>query len=58
MYLHCAAGVRVHRAAPLLEGMGFLDVVPLSEGFGELASIGFAEPVFGGDADNSRDAPW
>lgn len=40
-YLHCAAGIRVHSAAPLLEGMGFERVVPLQEGFGALASLGF-----------------
>ena len=40
-YVHCAAGVRVHRAAPTLEAMGFERVVPLSEGFATLASLGF-----------------
>ena len=40
-YVHCAAGVRVHRAAPTLEAMGFERVVPLSEGFATLAGLGF-----------------
>jgi len=36
LYLHCAAGVRVHSAAPVLHSLGCLDVVPLQEGFQEL----------------------
>ena len=40
-YLHCAAGVRVHYAAPILEQMGFEKVVPLNEGFSILATSGF-----------------
>ena len=40
-YLHCAAGIRVHYAAPLLQEMGFERVVPLQEGFAALAAAGF-----------------
>ena len=40
-YVHCAAGVRVHYAAPILEAMGFERVVPLQEGFATLLSLGF-----------------
>ena len=40
-YVHCAAGVRVHYAAPILESMGFERVVPLQEGFATLAAMGF-----------------
>merc|ERR1719453_1031742 len=39
-YLHCAAGVRVHYAAPILQELGFKSVIPLSEGFGSLAQMG------------------
>lgn len=40
-YVHCAAGVRVHSAAPILEAMGFERVVPLQEGFATLLNYGF-----------------
>ena len=40
-YLHCAAGIRVHPSAQLLEAMGFERVVPLQEGFATLAQLGF-----------------
>ena len=40
-YVHCAAGIRVHNAAPVLEAMGFERVVPLAEGFATLAGLGF-----------------
>ena len=40
-YVHCAAGIRVHNAAPVLEAMGFERVVPLPEGFATLAGLGF-----------------
>ena len=40
-YVHCAAGIRVHYAAPILEAMGFERVVPLQEGFATLRSMGF-----------------
>jgi len=39
-FLHCRSGVRVHSAAPLLEQLGFEKVIPLSEGFQELAREG------------------
>lgn len=39
-YLHCRSGVRVYSAAPLLEQMGFKNVIPLDEGFLELVSEG------------------
>ena len=35
-YVHCAAGIRVHYAAPILESMGFERVVPLAEGYASL----------------------
>ena len=40
-YLHCAAVIRVHPAAAILESMGFERVVPLEEGFAALAGLGF-----------------
>ena len=40
-YVHCAAGVRVHYAAPILESMGYERVVPLQEGFASLVQYGF-----------------
>ena len=40
-YLHCAAGIRVHPAAACLQEMGFERVIPLQEGYGSLASLGF-----------------
>ena len=40
-YLHCAAGVRVHPSAQMLRTLGFERVVPLQEGFGALAGMGF-----------------
>ena len=40
-YIHCRSGQRVLRAAPILEEMGFEEVIPLSEGFEELAANGF-----------------
>jgi rhodanese-related sulfurtransferase len=40
-YVHCAAGIRVHYAAPILESMGFERVVPLQEGFASLVQLGF-----------------
>merc|ERR1711865_1368911 len=41
IYLHCAAGVRVHPAAGLIRELGYTDVHPLPEGFVELAQLGF-----------------
>ena len=41
LYLHCAAGIRVHPANELLRGMGCDDIVPLDEGAGELYQLGF-----------------
>lgn len=40
-YLHCRSGVRVHAAAPILRSLGFTQVIPLSEGFERLVSLGF-----------------
>ena len=54
-YVHCAAGIRVHYAAPILEAMGFERVVPLQEGFGELAMIGFSKPIL---EEQEPQAPW
>lgn len=42
-YLHCRSGQRVMMAAPLLESMGFSEVIPLQEGFDDLVSEGFSE---------------
>ncbi len=55
LYVHCAAGVRVHKAAPILRDMGFERVVPLQEGFGELAMIGFSKPIL---EEQEPQAPW
>jgi len=40
-YIHCRSGQRVRRAAPILEEMGFDEVIALSEGFDELVEAGF-----------------
>lgn len=40
-YLHCRSGRRVLEAAPLLEQLGFSQVVPLQEGFEDLMAEGF-----------------
>ena len=40
-YVHCAAGIRVHYAAPILEKLGFERVVPLQEGYAALLQLGF-----------------
>eukprot|EP00617_Octactis_speculum_P001629 CAMPEP_0185783900 /NCGR_PEP_ID=MMETSP1174-20130828/119688_1 /TAXON_ID=35687 /ORGANISM="Dictyocha speculum, Strain CCMP1381" /LENGTH=124 /DNA_ID=CAMNT_0028475189 /DNA_START=104 /DNA_END=478 /DNA_ORIENTATION=- len=53
LYLHCAAGIRVHRAHPILNDMGYTDIVSLNEGFNELAMYGGSEIVSG-----ERPAPW
>ena len=42
-YVHCAAGIRVHYAAPILEKLGFERVVPLQEGYATLLQYGFPE---------------
>lgn len=42
-YLHCRSGQRVQMAAPILEEIGFDDVIPLSEGFDELVDEGLQE---------------
>ena len=42
-YVHCAAGIRVHYAAPILEAIGFERVVPLQEGYASLVKFGFEE---------------
>ena len=39
-YVHCAAGIRIHYAAPILEAMGFERVVPLQEGYASLRAMG------------------
>lgn len=41
LYLHCAAGIRVHPAKACLEALGFDNVVSLREGIGELHELGF-----------------
>lgn len=40
IYVHCAAGVRVHAAAPLMRQLGCEAVVPLQEGFASLLQLG------------------
>ncbi|MCM8529294.1 MAG: rhodanese-like domain-containing protein [Lentisphaeraceae bacterium] len=40
-YIHCRSGQRVLRAKPILEEMGFEEVIALGEGFEELAANGF-----------------
>jgi len=40
-YLHCRSGRRVLTAKPLLDGMGFDDVVTLDEGYDALVELGF-----------------
>jgi len=48
LYLHCAAGIRVHPARACLAALGVDDVVPLAEGIGELHGLAFdalADPL-------------
>lgn len=40
IYVHCAKGVRVHTAAPLLAHLGCTDVHPLSVSFEDLIASG------------------
>lgn len=40
IYVHCAAGVRVHAAAPMMRQLGCEAVVPLQEGFASLLQLG------------------
>ena len=40
-YIHCRSGNRVRMAKPILEEMGFEEVIALSEGFEELVALGF-----------------
>ena len=40
-YIHCRSGQRVQMAKPILEELGFEEVIALSEGFDALASYGF-----------------
>jgi rhodanese-related sulfurtransferase len=40
-YIHCRSGGRVRMAKPLLEEMGFENVISLSEGFDQLVFEGF-----------------
>ena len=41
LYLYCRSGRRVHSANELLKAMDFRRVIPLAEGFRELAANGF-----------------
>lgn len=41
-YLHCRSGNRVLTAMPLLENLGFSNLVPLNEGFEQLVNLGFS----------------
>ena len=40
-YLYCRSGNRVQMAYPLLQSLGFEEVIPLNEGFEELSQEGF-----------------
>lgn len=40
-YIHCRSGQRVQLAKPILEELGFEEVIALSEGFADLAAYGF-----------------
>lgn len=42
-YIHCRSGNRVMQAAPILDDMGFEEVIALQEGFDDLVSEGFEE---------------
>lgn len=42
-YIHCRSGQRVQIAAPILEEIGFDQVIPLDEGFDELVDEGLSE---------------
>lgn len=42
-YIHCRSGARVQVAAPILNDLGFDDVIPLSEGFAELVTLGLEQ---------------
>ncbi|NQZ57907.1 MAG: rhodanese-like domain-containing protein [Lentisphaeraceae bacterium] len=40
-YVHCRSGNRVKTAVPILEELGFEEVIGLDEGFAELVENGF-----------------
>ena len=42
-YIHCKSGNRVYEAGPLLEDLGFTEVIKLDEGFDELVQGGFEQ---------------
>jgi len=42
-YIHCKSGNRVYEAGPLLEDLGFTEVIKLNEGFQELVVEGFTQ---------------
>lgn len=48
IYIHCAKGGRASKAADLFQTMGYSDVIPLAEGFQELATMGVSSVVKGG----------
>jgi rhodanese-related sulfurtransferase len=41
IYLHCASGMRVRAAKPLLDRMGYEDVTALGSGYSTLVAKGF-----------------
>ena len=40
MYIHCRSGNRVYQAKPLLEAMGYKEVIALKEGLDDLLAEG------------------
>jgi rhodanese-related sulfurtransferase len=48
IYIHCAKGLRASKAADLLKTMGYTNVMPLAEGFQELATMEVSSVLTGG----------
>jgi rhodanese-related sulfurtransferase len=48
IYIHCAKGLRASKAADLFKTMGYTNVMPLAEGFQELATMEVSSVLTGG----------
>jgi rhodanese-related sulfurtransferase len=48
IYIHCAKGLRASKAADLFKTMGYTNVMPLAEGFQELAALEVSSVLTGG----------
>jgi rhodanese-related sulfurtransferase len=48
IYIHCAKGLRASKAADIFKTMGYTNVMPLAEGFQELAAMEVSSVLTGG----------